>query len=359
MKFDRTTPHNGLPDLPPSIDLESKAVLKKCISARTALAELKGVGGVIPNQSLLIRSIGLQEARLSSEIESIVTTSDDLYQALVDAVRTPDPAAKEVLRYQDALAAGHRALLKHPVLTTNLFFDIAAIIKQYEMNVRAVPGTKIVDGKGDVVYTPPEGAQVIRDKLKNLEDYIHAKSDVDPLIKLAVVHYQFEAIHPFIDGNGRTGRIINVLYLIQQNLLTLPVLYLSRYLIEKKTEYYAGLRGVTEYGEWESWVLFVLDAVEHAAIETKERILQVKEIMDDTQEEMKEKLPKIYSKDLVELIFFYPYCKTRFLEDRGFGTRHTATSYLRALEDIGILQSKKIGRELYFINRRLLSVLKT
>jgi Fic family protein len=359
MQFDKAKPYNGLPELPPSIDLETKAVLKKCISARTALAELKGVGGVIPNQALLIRSIGLQEARLSSEIENIVTTSDDLYQALADAVRAPDPAAKEVLRYQDALAAGHKSLLKQPVLTTNLFCEIAATIKQYDMNVRAMPGTKIVDGKGDVIYTPPEGAEVIRDKLKNLEYFIHAESDVDPLIKLAVIHYQFEAIHPFTDGNGRTGRIINVLYLIQQNLLTLPVLYLSRYLIEKKTEYYSGLRRVTEHGDWENWVQFVLDAVERTALQTKEKILQIKEIMDDTQEEMREKLPKIYTKDLVELIFYYPYCKTKFLEDKGFGTRHTTTSYLRALEGIGILQSQKIGRELYFINRRLLNVLKT
>jgi Fic family protein len=217
MPFDRTLPFNDLPPLPPAVDLETNLVLKKCIGARSALAELKGVGDTIPNQALLIRFIGLQEARSSSEIENIVTTTDDLYQALADSIHRTSPATKEVLRYQEALQDGFRELAEKPFLTTSLFCNLASRIKQCDMNIRTMPGTRIEAGQGNVIYTPPEGEAVIRDKLKNLEDYINTETDVDPLIKLAVMHYQFEAIHPFIDGNGRTVRILNVLYLVQQS----------------------------------------------------------------------------------------------------------------------------------------------
>ncbi len=359
MNFNPNIPYNSLPNLPPGVELETTAALKKCIAARSALAELKGVGDTIPNQSLLIRSIGLAEAKSSSEIENIVTTTDDLYQALADSMDNVSPATKEVLRYQEALSSGFKKLTEQRVIGTNLFCQIASQIKLRDMNVRTLPGTRIEGNNKKVIYTPPEGQQIIREKLKNLEDYIHTDSPVDPLIKLAVIHYQFEAIHPFADGNGRTGRILNVLYLVQQNLIKLPVLYLSQYLIENKNDYYAGLRSVTEKGNWSKWILFMLDAIEKTAIETKLKIVAIKELMDETQNEVQAKLPKIYSKDLVELLFYQPYCKRSFLQSNKIGSRNTAGAYLHALEDIGVLTSVRVGRDLYFVNRKLLDLLKS
>jgi Fic family protein len=356
--FNREIPYNNLPNLPPAKSLETIPILKRCIDAAFALAELKGIGDTIPNQELLIRSIGLQEARVSSEIENIVTTTDDLYQALADSLDQAEPQAKEVLRYQDALSIGFKEIQKRPILSTNLFCQIASIIKQSEMQIRKVPGTKIVNPRNDeTVYTPPEGEMVIRDKLQNLEMFIHDNQDIHPLVKLPVIHYQFEAIHPFIDGNGRTGRIINILFLIQQELLKQPVLYLSSYIIEHKDEYYSRLRGVTEDEDWESWIAYILTAVHDTAIKTKEKILGIKALMDSTQEEIRTKVPKAYGKDLLELIFFLPYCKAKFLEEKELISRNTAMTKLRALESIGILESIKKGRDIYFINRRLLNFL--
>jgi Fic family protein len=359
MTFNRLRPFNELPPLPPAAELESRAVLKKCIDARAALAELKGVGDTIPNQALLIRSIGLQEARLSSEIENIVTTTDDLYQALAESIDKADSASKEVLRYQDALYAGYKALTHQP-LTTNLFCQIATTIKQSEMTIRAIPGTKIVDGQTkEIIYTPPEGASLIRDKLENLEEFIHGQNALDPLVKLAVMHYQFEAIHPFTDGNGRTGRIVNILFLLQADLLTLPVLYLSKFLIERKNDYYSGLREVTENAQWQPWIEFMLEGIAQTARDTQRKVLAIRELMQTTQETIREKLPKIYSKDLLETLFYYPYCKIKFLEEKGIARRQTAANYLRLLTDIGVLHSMKLGRESYFLNHKLLSILKT
>ncbi|HEY9793199.1 MAG TPA: Fic family protein [Candidatus Obscuribacterales bacterium] len=360
MAFDRRKPFNALPDLPPKAELESKNVLKKCIGARAAVAELNGIGGVIPSQALLIRSLGLQEARLSSEIENIVTTTDDVYQALADSIDKADPATKEVLRYQEALALGVKSITAKSLLTTNLFCEIASAIKQHDMRVRSVPGTRIVDGgTNEIIYTPPEGADVILSKLRNLEKFIHEDESLDPLVRLAVMHYQFEAIHPFTDGNGRTGRIINILYLVQQKLLRVPVLYLSRYLIEHKSQYYARLRAVTEKSDWQGWIEFLLTGIEETARSTREKIFEIKAAMDETQDLIKQSLPKIYSKDLVETLFYHPYCKIRFLEEREIARRQTAANYLHSLEEIGILQSVRSGRETYFINRRLLAILRS
>ena len=359
MSFDRNKPHNSLPDLPRKhSSLESVPILRRCISARAALAELKGVTEPIPTPSILIRLIGLQEARVSSEIENIVTTTDDVYQALADSLDATDPATKEVLRYQEALLAGVKAVAKKSLLTTNLFCEIASTLRQVDTRVRSVPGTKIAGGARRTVTTPPEGESVIRSKLLSLEKFIYASSDLDPLIKLALVHYQFEAIHPFTDGNGRTGRIINVLYLLQQGLLTLPVLYLSRYLIDHKSDYYSGLRGVTENDAWEPWVQFILRGIEETAVNTQKKVNEIRLAMDATQEEVREKLPRLYTKDLIELLFFNPYCKIKFVEAHNRVTRQTAASQLRSLEEIGILQGVKKGREVYYINRRLLKILK-
>jgi Fic family protein len=360
MKFDRNRPFNALPDLPPKgVLLESVPILRKCISARAALAELKGRTEMIPDPDILIRSIGLQEARVSSEIENVVTTTDDLYQALAGSIDAADPATKEVLRYQDALLAGARSVQKRALLTTNLFCEIASIIRQVDTNVRAVPGTKIVDGGKRTVYTPPEGETIIRSKLTKLEQFINTPSELDPLVRLALMHYQFEAIHPFADGNGRTGRIVNILFLLQQGLLSLPILYLSRYFIEHKSEYYSGLKTVTENQAWEEWILFVLNGVEQTAVETRKRIVEIKDIMELTQKEVREKLPRLYSKDLVELLFYHPYCKIRFVEEHSGVTRQTAANQLKALEEIGVLVGIKMGREMYYINRRLLNSLKS
>ncbi len=359
MQFDRLVPFNDLPDLPPKLALETNSVLKRCIAARSALAELKGVGETIPNQALLIRSIGLQEARSSSEIENIVTTTDDLYRALADSIDKTTPATKEVLRYQEALQIGHRALLARPLLTTSLFCELASHIKECDMNIRTMPGTRIEAGSGNIIYTPPEGESIIRAKLKNLEDYLHTQTDIDPLVKLAVMHYQFEAIHPFTDGNGRTGRILNVLYLVQQNLVKLPILHLSKYFIDNKNAYYAGLRKVTEQASWEEWLLYILTAVEQTANETRSKIIQIRSLTESTQQEVKEKLPNVYSKDLVEILFEYPYCKRQFLVEKEICSLNTASAYLHSLEKIGILTSVRSGRDLYFVNRRLLNVLKS
>ncbi|WP_434130692.1 Fic family protein [Methylocaldum sp. GT1BB] len=354
--FERNRPHNDLPLLPPAVELETPAILKKAIAANRVLAELKGLAKLIPNQGILINGIVLQEARLSSEIENILTTNDELYKAAADDRPATDPHTKEVLRYREALWHGYQALKQRP-LATNLFIEIAGIIKQSDIGIRRVPGTKIANSLGEVIYTPPEGEAVIRDKLANLEQFIHAEDERDPLVKLAVLHYQFEAIHPFIDGNGRTGRILNILYLVDKGLLEIPVLYLSHYIIRHKSAYYDGLRRVTEEGDWQAWVAYVLDAVETTARQTQERVLRILDLMKEAQELVAERAPKIYSKDLIEAVFMHPYCKIRFLEERGVAKRQTASVYLQTLEKLGLLRSRKIGREIYYINERLFQVL--
>lgn len=358
MTFDPQQPYNDLPELPLPLDLESKAVLKQAIASNKALAELKGAGELVPNQAILIQSIGLQEAKLSSEIENIVTTNDELYRAFANHGEKADPHTKEVLRYNDALWHGFNSIRKqNRPLATNLFEELFQLIKQSNAGVRKTPGTKLANGSGEVIYTPPEGESVLRDKLANLERFIYADDDIDPLVKLAVIHYQFEAIHPFTDGNGRTGRILNILYLIECNLLDIPVLYLSRYIIENKADYYTGLRTVTEKGEWEAWILYILKAVEKTARETRQRILDIRDMMLADIEKVRTELPKIYSKDLLELLYHQPYCKIRFLEEAGIAQRQTASNYLKELESIGVLSALKIGREIYYINNKFLNLL--
>jgi Fic family protein len=241
-----------------------------------------------------------------------------------------------------------------------LFIEIAQIIKKTDLDVRKIPGTKLANPKSnEVIYTPPEGETVIRDKLANLEQFLYPEPDdgFDTLSRLAVMHYQFEAIHPFPDGNGRTGRILNILLLVERNLLDIPVLYLSRYILENKASYYEGLRRVTEEGAWEEWVLYILRAIEVTARETQDRVQQILDLMKMVRAEIQEKAPRIYSKDLVEAIFRNPYCKIRFLEEAGIAKRQTASTYLNTLVNLGILRTHKIGREVYFINGRLFQVL--
>lgn len=356
MPFDRAQPYNDLPLLPPAVELETKAVLKQAISANRVLANLRGLAAQIPNQSVLISSIVLQEARLSSEIENIVTTNDALYRAEADPDGKTDPHTKEVLRYREALYHGFAGLRFRP-LGTNLFVQIVRRIKQIDLDIRAVPGTALKNDLGELVYTPPVGAGVIRDKLANLEQFIHAEDGIDPLIKMAVMHYQFEAIHPFPDGNGRTGRILNLLYLVDQNLLDIPVLFLSRHILANRAEYYKGLRAVTEQQDWESWILYMLRAVESTAQQTFDQVMRIRALMEEVRERVQAEAPTIYSKDLIEAIFKNPYTKIQFLVDANIAKRQTASSYLQVLAAMGVLRESKQGREKYYINDALFAEL--
>lgn len=350
--FDPLKPYNGLPLLPPKAELETKAVLKACVAARAALAELKASGGLIPSQAVLINAIPLLEAKDSSAIENVVTTNDKLYQAALDEDGKHDPQTKEVLRYRTALREGFEGLKTRP-LSANLFRSLCSTIKGREVDVRKVPDTTLKNQEGEVVYTPPVGADLLRDLLANLEVYLHAEDELDPLVRMAVAHYQFEAIHPFHDGNGRTGRIINILFLVEQGLLDMPVLYLSRFIIGRKAQYYRLLAEVTRDGRWELWILFLLEAVKDTAQETVQRIRRIRELFDAACERVRRELPKTYSKELMELLFELPYCRINVLVERGIAQRQTAAKYLDELEGIGLLSSEQKGRDKLFRNLEL------
>ncbi len=358
MTFDPKQPYNDLPLLPPPGDLETKGVLKRCVAANKALAELKGAGDLIPNQAVLINAIPLQEAKLSSEIENIVTTQDALFQAAIDEDRVTDPATKEVLRYRTALRRGFAAVQAEP-FRLRLLEELCSVLRHDKVRFRGDEGVFIGNPTArTITYTPPVGAAVMRAKLRNLEEFLLGDDDVDPLVRMAVAHYQFEAIHPFTDGNGRTGRILNILFLIHAGLLRIPVLYLSRHLIQHKAEYYRLLRGVTERGEWEPWVSFILAGVEETATWTTGRILAIRDLFDRTLARCRAKLPaKVYSKELVELVFTQPYCKIQFLVDAGIAQRQTASEYLQELEKLAILKGEKRGREVLYKHPALLKVL--
>lgn len=349
--------YNDLPLLPPTVEVETKKILKQAIISNKVLGELKGRADEIPNQSMLVNAITLQEAKDSSEIENIVTTQDTLYKAFSSNISTTDAQTKEVLRYRQALWEGYTDLSKRP-LSTNSFIQIVQTIKENDAGIRNAPGTKITSNN-KTIYTPPEGEAVIRNLLKNLEDYIHAEDDVDLLIKLAIMHYQFEAIHPFFDGNGRTGRVINMLFMVENRLLDTPILYLSKYIIEHKNEYYTNLRGVTENFEWEAWILFILKGIEETALYTLDKINSINRLMQETIVLAKEQLPsRVYSKELIELLFEQPYCKVKYLVDKDIAKRQTAAEYLSELEAIGILKSQKVGVENLYLNVKLVEVLK-
>ncbi len=308
MAYHPEKPFNDLPPLPPKAEIETVAILKKTISASRALSELKGAITNLPNPTLFIDTVKLQEAQASSAIENIITTQDELFKASIADKKIENAATKEVLHYKDALWYGFEQLNKRPVLTTNLFIAIMQIIKENQSGIRNTPGTKLTNpATGKIIYTPPEGEEIIREKLKELEDFIHAEDSIDPLIKLALIHYQFEAIHPFADGNGRTGRIIILLYLKLTGLMDWPALYMSNYIINHKNDYYTNLRMVTEKGSWQNWILYMLDMVENTAIKGRQQIAQIEMLMGKMGVIMQQKLPKIYSKDLMEVIFKLPY----------------------------------------------------
>lgn len=357
MSFRPDRPFNDLPALPPVRDIETKAVLKACIEARAALAELRISGQIIPNQAVLINSIPLLEAQASSEIENIVTTTDRLFRFANDAGGQADPATKEALRYRTALNRGFGMLRQRP-LSTAIAVEVCRTIKGVELDIRNTPGTALMnDATGAVIYTPPEGEDLLRAKLANWERYIHEAEDTDPLIRLAVMHYQFEAIHPFVDGNGRTGRILNLLYLVDKGLLDIPVLYLSRHIIQNKALYYRYLLEVTTHGAWEQWLLFMIEAVRATALWTTARIQTIRNLLEQTAARMRQKLPKVYSHELAELIFVNPYCRISDLVDSGVAKRQTAAVYLKAMVSEGLLEEVKAGRENLYINPALLTLL--
>lgn len=356
MNWNAETPYNDLPILPPDLErIETRSVLKACISARAAIAELKTAGELIPDQGLLINILPMLEAKDSSRIDNIVTTSDQLFQ-YADRADGADPATKEALRYRTALYDGYTHLEDYP-LCTNTAVAICTKLRAVQTDIRKTPGTVLRDQNNNVVYTPPVGEDSIRELLANWERFIHGDDDLDPLVKMAIAHYQFECIHPFPDGNGRTGRILNILYLIQSELLSLPILYLSRFILERRDDYYTLLRRVTEEGDWESWILFMLEAVESTSRWTTDKISIVRALMAETTEYVREKLPKIYTHELVQALFAQPYCRIDNLVERGVAKRQTASTYLKQLVEIGVLEEMSVGREKLYINTRLLQEL--
>ncbi|ADZ01275.1 TPA: Fic family protein [Neisseria meningitidis] len=352
-------PYNDLPPLPPKQDIESKTILKRCIAARASLARLKQAAELIPNQAMLINTLPVMEARASSEIENIVTTTDKLFQSLQMDTERQDPATKEALQYRTALFAGYESLTSRPLCTQTAIMVCNAIKHPYEMAIRKTGGTALKGGNsGNVVYTPPEGEETIRGKLANWERFIHESGDLDPLIIMAAAHYQFEAIHPFTDGNGRTGRILNSLLLIEKGLLDLPILYLSRYIIENRADYYRLLLGVTERQDWESWIIYILDGVADTADWTVAKIDAIRRLFEQTRQHIRTHAQGIYTHELVNLLFEQPYTRIANLEAAGIAKRQTASKYLKELSDIGVLQEIAIGRDKLFIHPRLMELLR-
>lgn len=355
--FKNNIPYNDLPLLPPKSNLETTKILRKTITASRALANLNGAIVNLPNPQLFLDTIHLQEAKASSEIENIITTNDELYKSVVADKKLDDPASKEVIGYKNALWYGLKELESRPFITTNLCIDIMQQIKENTSGIRTTPGTTLSNMKGEVIYTPPAGEDVIREKLSNLEVFINEVDELDPLIKMALMHYQFEAIHPFSDGNGRTGRILLLLYLKMMKLLDVPAIYLSEYIIQNKAEYYKRLRRVTEEGDWESWIMYMLDMIESTARKGLDRLKKVTSLMEKMSNEIKANLPKVYSKELIEILFKLPYTKRQYLVDEGFGTPKTVGNYLMALESKGFLKSAQVGKEKLYLNYRLMEIL--
>lgn len=343
----------GLPLLPHTDDIETRAVLKQLPKAHAALAELKGVAGSMPNQTILVGTLSLQEAKDSSEIENIITTHDELYRSDAAKQYFVTHAAKEVHNYAAALRAGFEQVERTGLLTLNDILNIQAGIEQNRAGLRKLPGTALKnDHTGETIYTPPQHPDDIQALMNNLEQFINNNElcDWDPLTKMAVIHHQFESIHPFYDGNGRTGRIINILYLVQQGLQNVPVLYLSRYINRNKADYYRLLQSVRDTGQWEEWILWVLHGIEQTALQTIVLINEIKILMLITKQRIRSELPKIYSQDLINNLFKHPYTKVEFLIQDLQVHRNTAVKYLDELVRIGVLNKLKLGKDNYYFN---------
>lgn len=350
----------SIPKLPLSLELETKQVLKKLAKTHQALAELKGVAGIIPNQSILISTLSLQEAKDSSAIENIITTHDELYKSDVSAKQFESFAAKEVYSYAEALQSGYQKVKRTELLVNNDILEIQQTLEENSAGFRKLPGTVLKNEQtGAIVYSPPQDENQIRLLMNNLEQFINDNtlSDVDPLIKMAVIHHQFESIHPFYDGNGRTGRIINILYLVKNGLLDIPVLYLSRYINQNKSEYYRLLQEVRDQQVWESWILYMLEGVEQTSRQTTRLIQDMRDLMQMYKNKMREELPKIYSQDLLNNLFRHPYTKIDFVMHELQVTRITAMKYLDELVRIGLLSKHKKWKENYYVNDALFHLL--
>ncbi len=346
--------------LPIKRDVENKVILKKVAKAHQALAELKGAANTIPNESILINTLSLQEAKDSSAIENIITTHDELFQSDFLAYQFKSMAAKEVYNYATALQSGFKKVKQNGLLINSYILEIQAELEENNAGYRKVPGTALKNDKtGEVVYTPPQHADEILSLMKNLEEFINNPeiSDLDPLVKMAIIHHQFESIHPFYDGNGRTGRIINILYLVKEELLKIPILYLSRYINENKADYYRLLQDVRDNDNWEDWILFMLEGVEQTSKQTIVLIEGIKRDMQQFKNKMRTELPKIYSQDLLNNLFRHPYTKIEFVMKELNVSRITATRYLDELVRIGLLEKHKIGRDNYYINNTLYTLL--
>jgi Fic family protein len=356
--FDPTMPYNELPELPPPTeDIESIGILKKCISARVALAELKQAAELIPNATVLVNALPLLEAQASSEIENIVTTTDKLFEFADINEHKADSATKEALRYRSALYEGSR-MVQQGTITTEMAVQICSKIKGLDLEVRKEPGTRLKNrASGEIIYTPPQGQPLLLEKLRNWQEFMHSATAVDPLIRMAIQHYQFEAIHPFVDGNGRTGRILNILFLVQQGLLDSPILYLSRYIIQHKSDYYRLLLDVTRTQDWTAWIEFILEGVEETCNWTTDKIKAIRELMQHTSEYVQSSLPKIYSWELVEALFQQPYCRIANLVEADIAKRQTASVYLKSLCNIGVLREVRSGRETLFVHPKYIELL--
>ncbi|WP_166966156.1 Fic family protein [Yeosuana marina] len=349
----------NLRPLPLKQDIESKKVLKKLASAHRALAELKGIVSSIPNENILINTLGLQEAKDSSAIENIITTHDDIFKAELNLDGFKSLNAKEVQNYISALKKGFELIKKNRILKNNDIITIQSELEKNNAGFRKVPGTNLKNATtGEIVYTPPQDYNTIRDLMKNLEQYINdpTMSDFDTLVKMAIIHYQFESIHPFYDGNGRTGRIINVLYLVMNDLLNLPVLYLSRYIIEHKVDYYKLLQEVRETDNWENWVLYMLDSVEQISKETIVLIGKIRDLIYEYKNLLRNNY-KFYSQDLLNNLFKHPYTKIEFIENDLGVSRITASKYLNLLAKDNVLKKEKLGTGNYYVNERLIKIL--
>ena len=353
-------PYNDIPALPPAADVETPVILKACIAASRHLATLHASSDLMPNRHILTNTLPLMEAQSSSEIENIVTTADELFRyAALENTDALSPAMKEAFGYRKAMRQGFD-LVEHRPLCTNTAVEVCRILRHTDAGIRSTPGCCLRNqNTGRVVYTPPDGEALIRAKLANWEQFMNGRTDIDPLIRLAVGHYQFEAIHPFSDGNGRTGRILNILFLVQERLLSSPILYLSRAILRDKAAYYSRLNAVTANGEWEPLILYMVNAVGDTAAWTHRRITLVRQLLDETAAFMRERLGAAYSRELADLLFVWPYCRISNLVDAGIAQRQTATRYLDTLTEAGILDTVRQGKTKLFVNKRLLSLLLT
>jgi Fic family protein len=352
---------NLLP-LPHSVDLETKAVLKQLSASHRALAELKGIASTIPNEQILISTLTIEEAKDSSIIENIVTTYDELFRAEDLGADKISEATKEVRSYATALRYGFDEVKAKKIITNKLIQKMQEILVMNNAGFRKQVGTVLKNAATQaVIYTPPQHPEEILELMANLERYINDDDmqDIDPLIKMAIIHHQFESIHPFYDGNGRTGRIINVLYLVSKDLLDLPILYLSRYIVSTKNAYYRYLQEVREIGNWESYVLYMLKGIEQTSRDTIAIILKIRDLMQQYKQGIRTQLPKIYSQDLLNNLFKHPYTKAEFLEQELLVSRLTATKYLKQLAAKGFLHEVQIGRNIYFMNIPLLQLFTT